>query len=174
MLYLNVGLLGRRHWPSGKGAEPLGWHYLARGLALMVAVAGLTILTARLGGRLDATAEGIHSLSDQTRQLIAGLDPNRPVFIQAFLSPDVPAKLSSDTERHRQHPAGVRRARKGPHPHAGYRDRKVHARGARGPRAIWHSAAAGPASRTESGQRRRDIFWRCLQWGRAGVRHPVL
>lgn len=90
MLYLNVGLLGRRHWPSGKGAEPLGWHYLARGLALMVAVAGLTILTARLGGRLDATAEGLHSLSDQTRQLIAGLDPNRPVFIQAFLSPHVP------------------------------------------------------------------------------------
>ena len=30
MLYLNIALLGRRHWQTGKGAVPLGRHYLAR------------------------------------------------------------------------------------------------------------------------------------------------
>ncbi len=90
MLYLNTVLLGRRHWPSGKDAPALGRHYWARGVALVIVVASGTILTGRLGGRIDATAEGIHSLSPDTRALIAGLDANRPVFIEAYLSPVVP------------------------------------------------------------------------------------
>jgi ABC-2 type transport system permease protein len=92
MLYLNVALLGRRHWPTNKGSAPLGRHYAARGVALIVAVASVTLLASRLGGRLDVTAEQIHSLSDSTRELIRGLDPNRPVFLQAYLSPDVPRR----------------------------------------------------------------------------------
>jgi ABC-2 type transport system permease protein len=92
MLYLNVALLGRRHWPTGKGAAALGRHYFARGLALVVVVASLTVLTSRLGGRSDVTAEQIHSLSDSTRELIRGLDANKPVFLQAYLSPDVPRR----------------------------------------------------------------------------------
>ena len=90
MLYLNVALLGRRHWQTGKGAAPLGRHYLVRGLALLVIVGSLTVLTGRLGGRVDVTAERLHSLSDETDALIGRLDPERPVFIQAFLSPNVP------------------------------------------------------------------------------------
>ncbi|MCY4588296.1 MAG: Gldg family protein [Bryobacterales bacterium] len=92
MLYLNVALLGRRHWQTGKGAAPLGRHYLARALALLVIVASLTVLTGRLGGRADVTAERLHSLSDETVALIGQLDPERPVFIQAFLSPNVPRR----------------------------------------------------------------------------------
>ena len=90
MLYLNVALLGRRHWPTGKGAVPLGRHYLARAAAMVVIVASFTILTGRLGGRIDATAERLHSLSGETVSLIDGLDADRPVFIQAYLGPDVP------------------------------------------------------------------------------------
>ncbi|MEE8177452.1 MAG: ABC-2 transporter permease, partial [Acidobacteriota bacterium] len=41
MLYLNVALLGRRHWPSRKGSEPRGRHTLVRGLALIVIVASV-------------------------------------------------------------------------------------------------------------------------------------
>ncbi len=92
MLYLNVALLGRRHWQTGKGAVPLGRHYLARGLAMLVIVASLTVLTGRLGGRVDLTAERLHSLSDETVGLIDELDAERPVFIQAFLSRDVPRR----------------------------------------------------------------------------------
>lgn len=90
MVYLNVALLGKRHWQTGKDAPKLGRHYSARGVALLIAVASVTLLTARLGGRIDATAEGLHSLSPSTRELIKSLDPEKPVFIQAFLSPDVP------------------------------------------------------------------------------------
>jgi ABC-2 type transport system permease protein len=90
MLYLNVGLLGRRHWQTGKGAVRMGWHYAVRAVALVVVAVSLTILAGRVGGRLDVTAEKIHSLTEDTRKLIAGLDPKRPVFIQAYLSPEVP------------------------------------------------------------------------------------
>ncbi len=92
MLYLNVIALGRRHWATGKDAPPLGRHYLVRGVALLVALGGLTILVGRLGGRLDASAERLHSLSPDTRALIDELDPERPVFIQAYLSPEVPRR----------------------------------------------------------------------------------
>ena len=90
MLYLNVALLGRRHWPTGKDAVKLGRHYALRGVALVVAVGALTVFADRVGGRLDFTAEQIHSLSDQTRDLLASLDSDKPVFIQAYLSPEVP------------------------------------------------------------------------------------
>lgn len=90
ILYLNIALLGRRHWQTGKDAAPLGRHYLVRGLALLVIVASVTVLTGRLGGRVDATAERLHSLSSETEELIDQLDPEKPVFIQAFLSPNVP------------------------------------------------------------------------------------
>ena len=92
MLYLNVAVLGRRHWATGNDAPRLGRHYAARGVALLVAVAGVTVLVGRLGGRVDATAERLHSLSPDTRELIAGLDSSRPVFIQAYLSPEVPRR----------------------------------------------------------------------------------
>ncbi len=90
MLYLNVVVLGRRHWPTGRGATRLGRHYLIRGVALLVTVVSVTILINRFGGRIDITAEQIHSLSTETRKLISGLDPSQPVFIQAYLSSDVP------------------------------------------------------------------------------------
>jgi len=90
ILYLNVALLGRRHWPTGATAPRLGAHYALRGAALVVVVASVTVLASRLGGRIDVTAEQIHSLSPSTRELLGNLDPAKPVFIQAFLSRNVP------------------------------------------------------------------------------------
>lgn len=90
MLYLNIAVLGRRHWATGKDAPRLGRHYAVRGVAVLVAVAGVTVLVGRLGGRVDATAERLHSLTPDTRELISSLDSSRPVFIQAYLSPTVP------------------------------------------------------------------------------------
>ena len=92
MLYLNVALLGKRHWPTSKGASHLGRHYAVRGVALVVAVAGLTILASRLGGRIDVTAEQIHSVSPMTKELLRSLDSDKPVFIHAYLSEEVPRR----------------------------------------------------------------------------------
>jgi ABC-2 type transport system permease protein len=65
-------------------------HHLIRAVAvLVIAVAGLALI-GRLGLRLDATAERLHSLSPETRRLLRELDSTRPVFVQAYISPDVP------------------------------------------------------------------------------------
>src|SRR5688500_12295458 len=90
VLYLCVALVGRRRWPSGKGAPLLGAHYGVRALSLVLAACALTVLASRLGARIDVTTEQVHSLSDDTRKLIASIDPKRPVFIQAYHSPEVP------------------------------------------------------------------------------------
>jgi len=92
MLYLNVALLGRRHWSTAPDAPKLARHYWARGLALVIAVTSVTILAGKLGGRIDSTAERIHSLSPSTKELLRSLDPEKPVFIAAYLSRDVPRR----------------------------------------------------------------------------------
>lgn len=90
VLYLNISLVGRRRWPSSKGALRLGLHYAVRTLALLAVVGSLTVASARFGVRIDATSEKIHSLAPETRALLDSLDPQRPVFITAYLSPEVP------------------------------------------------------------------------------------
>jgi ABC-2 type transport system permease protein len=90
MLTVNVALLGRRHWPTGRDrAWPRG-HLLLRTSALLVSFASLTLLAAHARMRLDLTAEKLHSLAPETLALVRSLSPERPVFITAYLSPEVP------------------------------------------------------------------------------------
>ena len=86
VLYLSVKLAGRRRWP----ARHLGWHFAIRAFALVTAAAAVTLIAGRTGTRADVTSERIHSLSPDTLNLLRSIDPKRPVFIQAYLSPDVP------------------------------------------------------------------------------------
>ena len=90
VLYLCVKLTGRKRWPERAGAPWMSGHVFVRSIALAAMVGALTVLAAQLGGRLDVTSEKIHSLSEETRALIEGIDPDKPVFIQAYLSPEVP------------------------------------------------------------------------------------
>ncbi len=98
-LYLNIVVLGRRHWLREKvGALSMQNHFVLRALALIVIVISATSIAAYSSLRLDVTSEGLHSLSDTTKELLAELPDDRPVLIQAFLSPSVPQSLVETRE----------------------------------------------------------------------------
>jgi len=90
VLYLNVALVGRRRWPVKAGSPRLGLHFFVRTIALLAAAGALAVMASASLWRLDATSEQVHSLSVDTQKLIRGLDVKKPVFIQAYLSPEVP------------------------------------------------------------------------------------
>jgi ABC-2 type transport system permease protein len=90
VLSLCVAAAGRRRWSRTPGAPPMLLHAWIRGASAVSGAAALTVLAGALHARLDLSSEQIHSLAPETRRLIESLDPRRPVFIQAYLSPEVP------------------------------------------------------------------------------------
>ena len=89
-LYLNVLVLSRRHWAHSADGYPMGLHHAVRGVAVAAALISAGVLVTNRSVRIDVTAEQLHSLSGETRRLLDELPADRPVFIQAFISPDVP------------------------------------------------------------------------------------
>ena len=98
MLYLNVILLGRRHWPVAADGYKYSMHQLVRGIAVAIAAISLVTIMGRSGLRLDVTAERLHSISDRTEYLLDELSEERPVLIQAFISPEVPRQYVETRE----------------------------------------------------------------------------
>lgn len=92
-LYLNVLLVGRRHWPQAADGYRMSTHHTVRAVAVALILVSGTVLVSRVGLRLDTTAERLHSLSAETRELLRSLPDDRPVFVQAYLSDEVPEPL---------------------------------------------------------------------------------
>lgn len=90
MLYINLVLIARRHWAGGPNRAPMGAHYLARTVSLAAILIGLNVVAANASFRADLTSEHLYSLSPTTRDLLRDIKPDRPVMIQAFISPEVP------------------------------------------------------------------------------------
>ena len=89
-LYLNVLLVSQRHWPRDADGVRMSTHHLVRAVSVVVIlVAGVSIVS-RLGLRVDGTAERLHSLNRETKALVGQIDRDRPVFVQAYISPTVP------------------------------------------------------------------------------------
>ena len=91
MLYLNMVLLGRRHWAGGERSRGLWAHALVRVACLVVALAATEVLLSQyFNRRFDWSSEGLHRLSEESVKLVKDIPADRPVYIQAYLSPEVP------------------------------------------------------------------------------------
>ncbi|PAY19696.1 ABC transporter permease [Rhodopirellula sp. SM50] len=98
MLYLNHTLMTRRHWQTRR--EPaIGFQYTVRAISVAVVLSCVTTWAGYSVLRVDATGERLFSLSDATRDLLDQLDSERPIEIQAFLSPDVPREYVETRKR---------------------------------------------------------------------------
>ena len=89
MLFLNLILIERRNWQSSRKGD-MGLQYLIRLICLGVVFACGTAWAGYSAFRADATVEKLFSLSPATTSILRGLESERPIEIQAFLSPEVP------------------------------------------------------------------------------------
>ena len=95
MLYLNLVFISRRHWSGGPQQSPMWAHYLVRAAALSIFLVSVNAIAVGGNRRIDLTDEHIYSLTSTTRDAISSLKSDRPVLIQAFVSPTVPGELVS-------------------------------------------------------------------------------
>ncbi len=96
-LYLNYVVIRRRLW-AGRRAGMAG-QYAVRAVSLAVILVAVNVLATRTTARADLTAADLYTLSGTTRDVLGGADPERPVTIQAFLSPEVPRAYADVRKR---------------------------------------------------------------------------
>ncbi len=90
MLYLNMVLLGRRHWAGGESSFGRWLHSIVRFVSVVAAILSLNVLVDHLSVRADTSAEQLHTLSQESLDLARSIKADRPVLIQAYYSPTVP------------------------------------------------------------------------------------
>jgi ABC-2 type transport system permease protein len=90
-LYLSMLLIGARHWYGGRDGHSLLGHYFFRSIAMVVlALSVAAFFSGHDRIRYDMTDGGISSLSPDTKRLVLELKPAQTIYIDAFISGDVP------------------------------------------------------------------------------------
>ena len=94
MLYLNMVLLGRRHWAGGEASSRHWLHSLVRFAAVVLALFSFTVILEHMGvaGRRQRRAAA-HALERVDRPDQEHLRPTGPCSIQAYYSPEVPREF---------------------------------------------------------------------------------
>ena len=87
-LFVFAFVLGGNLFPRRVTLMPV--HYAVRVASLAVAAACLIGFFQIFNLRLDCTGEQLSSLSPDTVELLENLDPKNPVYVEAFISEDVP------------------------------------------------------------------------------------
>ena len=90
-IYVSMVLIGRRHWASGEQERVMWIHFIVRVGMLIGIAAGATVIFQHHDlVRADVTAGKISSLSNQSRDLINSLEPDRRITIRAYIGAEVP------------------------------------------------------------------------------------
>ncbi len=90
-LYLSMLLIGARHWYGGRDGQSLLGHYALRSIAMVVvALSVAAYFSGHDWIRFDMTDGGISSLSPDTKRLVRELKPDQTIYIDAFISGEVP------------------------------------------------------------------------------------
>ncbi len=90
MLYLNMVLLGRRHWAGSESSAERWMHSTVRFASVLVGVLAFTSILELPLLRVDASEAKLSTLSPESIALIDQIPADRPVLIQAYYSPEVP------------------------------------------------------------------------------------
>jgi len=90
MLYLNLILIGQRHWRGGKRGTDMGFQYTIRVVSVALILICGNVLVANFNRTADLTAEHLYTVTRTTRDLLGKLTDKRPIMIQAFVSREVP------------------------------------------------------------------------------------
>lgn len=98
MLYLNHTLMTRRHWQTHSETS-MGMQYIVRAISVAAVLSCVTAWAGYSALRVDATGERLFSLTHATKSILNELDSERPIEIQAFLSPDVPREYAETRKR---------------------------------------------------------------------------
>ncbi len=97
-LWTNVFLIGRWRTAGAPGSGVAASLALVRGVSVAVAGLALATLLGRTPVRADVTAEGLWTLSKETRRIVKQTPKDRTVFITAYVSKDVPAQMAQARE----------------------------------------------------------------------------
>lgn len=98
MLYVNLVLVTGRHWRATRRAG-MEAQYAIRTVSLAIVLICVTAWAGYAAVRVDATSEDLFSLSPVTTQILGGLEAERPIEIQAFISPEVPREYVHTRKR---------------------------------------------------------------------------
>jgi ABC-2 type transport system permease protein len=93
MLYVNVALLRRRHQRGSATSVGKDLHLFLRSGSLAAIAVALCAFAGRANWTVDATAERLHTLQAQTQAILSQIPEDRPVYVQAFFSNEVPEQL---------------------------------------------------------------------------------
>jgi ABC-2 type transport system permease protein len=90
-MYISMVLIGRRHWTGGRDGHSMFGHYVLRTASIvMIMIALVVFFNDHDVLRADVTSGRVSSLSPKTASIIRNLDAPHPVYVDAFVSAQVP------------------------------------------------------------------------------------
>lgn len=99
MLYLNLVRMSKRHWDSNRTGS-LGLQFALRAISLACVVVCIMVWARYAAAPpIDATSEKLFTLSPLTNTSLKEIDSERPIQIQAYVSPEVPREYVDTRKR---------------------------------------------------------------------------